>query len=175
MDKCLAFSLSLIEFYRRNSPMTVYNKKKATAKSANEPHRLLQSFPSTLESHPPHVLCIPGLSLSFLAGAFPLATKKTLPFRHKGFTAILQEPVRRGDMLVAQTATRARLYCDIIMKGLEACWTVWRKGIMEELNDRLGDLERCAADAGGEYSRFHGIQANTVSTSESRRGHGGHA
>ena len=134
--------------------MAVYNKKKATSTSSNEPHRLLQSFPSTLDSHPPHVLCIPALSLSFLAGAFPLATRKSLPFRHEGFIAILQEPLRRSDMLVARTATRARLYCDTIVKGLEACWTVWRKGIMEELSDRLGDLERCAADAGCEYRVF---------------------
>jgi hypothetical protein len=138
---------------RRNNPMAAYNKKKVTAKNPNEPHPMLQSFPSTLDSQPPHVLCIPALSMSFLAGAFPFATKQSLPFRRKGFTATLQDPLRRGDMLVACTATRARLYCDTIMRGLEACWTVWRKGIMEELNERLDDLERCAADAGGKSSK----------------------
>jgi hypothetical protein len=134
---------------RRNNPMAMYNKKKVTVQNPNEPHSLLQTFPSLLDSHPPHVLCIPALSLSFLAGTFPLTSKRSLPIRHSGFVSSLQNPLRRADLLLARSATRARRYCDTILKGLEACWSVWRKGIMEELTERLGDLERCAADAGG--------------------------
>ena len=129
--------------------MAVYNKKKVTVQNPHDPHSLLQTFPSLLESHPPDVLCIPALSLSFLAGTFPLTSKRSLAVQHSGFTRSLQDPLRREDLLLARSAARARRYCDTILKGLEACWSVWRKGIMEELNERLGDLERCASDAGG--------------------------
>lgn len=134
---------------RRNNPMAMYNKKKVTVQDPNEPHSLLQTFPSLLEPHPPNVLCIPALSLSFLAGTFPLTSTHSLSIQHRGFTSALRNPLRREELLLARSATRARRHCDTILKGLEACWSVWRKGIMEELTERLGDLERCAADAGG--------------------------
>ncbi|KAJ9105236.1 hypothetical protein QFC21_001601 [Naganishia friedmannii] len=67
---------------------------------------------------------------------------------HKGFSARLQTPILREDMLLAKSGTRLRRYCDTIMKGLESCWHVWRKGVMEELTERLDDLESCAADNG---------------------------
>lgn len=131
--------------------MAMYNKKKVTIKNPHEPHLLLQTFPSILDSHPPDVLCIPALSMSFLAGTFPLTRDRSLAFRHDGFSCSLQSPLHREDLLLARSAARARRYCDTILKGLEACWSVWRKGIMEELNERLGDLERCASDTGGKW------------------------
>ncbi|KAJ9108134.1 hypothetical protein QFC19_002601 [Naganishia cerealis] len=136
------------EVPERNNPMMAYNKKKVAVKNSNESHPLLRSFPSLLDSQPPHVLCIPVLSLSFLSGTFPLTAHRSLPFQHKGFTAKLENPILREDMLLAKSGTRLRRYCNTIMKGLESCWHVWRKGIMEELTERLDDLESCAADNG---------------------------
>jgi hypothetical protein len=128
--------------------MMAYNKKKVAIKNPNETHSLLRTFPSLLNSQPPHVLCIPALSLSFLSGTFPLTSHQSLPFQYKGFTARLQKPILREDMLLAKAGTRLRGYCDTMMKGLESCWHVWRKGVMEELTERLDDLESCAADNG---------------------------
>lgn len=131
--------------------MMAYNKKKVAVKNSNETHSLLRTFPSLLDSQPPHILCIPALSLSFLSGTFPLTSHRSLPFEHRGFTAKLQKPLLREDMLLAKSGTRLRRYCDTIMKGLESCWHAWRKGIMEELTERLDDLERCAADSGSKF------------------------
>ncbi|KAJ9120779.1 hypothetical protein QFC22_002712 [Naganishia vaughanmartiniae] len=111
-----------------NNPMMAYNKKKVAVKNPNETHALLRTFPSLLDSQPPHVLCIPALSRSFLSGTFPLTSHRSLSFQHKGFTARLQKPILREDMLFAKSGTRLR--------------------IMEELTERLDDLESCAADNG---------------------------